>query len=353
MKYTILKQFVQIASALLTLAAATPVYALTQPIQTERGIVRLGSKTQAHVDVKQSTVSIAEGMVLVSSNPGRPVRPKLRVSFKGAPMHAKVQGTALIAYLSGDFIQITGVEGRTYLVREGRLGEVVAIDAGKMLLVKPTAKRLPDTVDINLSDFIENSPMLNGGLKLAASQLISRATEKQSGNRYLKSTPIYFDGAGTEAVIAAGSPELPATGEGLGDEGTPLGAPLTGIDAIERIPRQVEGAPPAPEQILVAQAVTAGGGETAAIAGFNGISGGGGGTTGPGEIPDRPEQPPFPPDLPGAPKPGDVAMNDSNLVPTRGFFEENTVEGGPERDDFFGWFPPGFPEHRSSHESSN
>ena len=153
----------------------------------------------------------------------------------------------------------------------------MAIDAGKMLLVKPTAKRLPDTVDINLSDFIKNSPMLNGGLKLAASQLISRATEKQSGNRYLKSTPIYFDGAGTEAVIAAGSPELPATGEGLGDEGTPLGAPLTGIDAIERIPRQVEGAPPAPEQILVAQAVTAGGGETAAIAGFNGISGGGAG----------------------------------------------------------------------------
>ena len=42
-------------------------------------------------------------------------RPTLKVRFNGAPMHAKVQGTALIAYLPGQFIQITGVEGRTYL----------------------------------------------------------------------------------------------------------------------------------------------------------------------------------------------------------------------------------------------
>ena len=121
-------------------------------------------------------------------------------------MHAKVQGTALIAYLRGQFIQIAGVEGRTCLVREGRLGEVVAIDAGKMLLVKPTAKRLPDTVDVNLSNFIENSPMFNNGLKLAASSLIAQAIEKQSGNRYLKSTPIYLEGAGSEAGIAGGYP---------------------------------------------------------------------------------------------------------------------------------------------------
>ena len=42
-------------------------------------------------------------------------------------------------------------------------------------MVKPTAKRLPDTVDVNLSDFVKNSPMFNGGLQLAASELIARA----------------------------------------------------------------------------------------------------------------------------------------------------------------------------------
>ena len=160
MKNNIRKQFVQIA-LLLALGTVTAAHAVSQPIQTERGVVRLGSKTQANVDAKQSSVAIGVGMVLVSSNPGRLGRPALKVSFNGAPMHAKVQGTALIAYLPEQFIQITGVEGRTYLVREGRLGENVAIDAGKMLLVKPTAKRLPDTVDINLSNFIENSPMFN------------------------------------------------------------------------------------------------------------------------------------------------------------------------------------------------
>ena len=247
MQNNIRKQFVQIASVLLlALGTVTAAHAVGQPIQTQRGVVRLGSKTQANVDAKQSSVAIGEGMVLVSSNPGRLGRPALKVSFNGAPMHAKVQGTALIAYLRGEFIQITGVEGRTYLVREGRLGEVVAIDAGKMLLVKPAAKRLPDTVDINLSYFVENSPMFNGGLKLAASSLIARAIEKQSGNRYLKSTPIYFEGAGSEAVVAGENPELPSIGEGLGDEGQPLDTSLTGIDAIERIPRQVAGPQPSP-----------------------------------------------------------------------------------------------------------
>ena len=250
MQDNIRKQFVQIASVLLlALGTVTAAHAVGQPIQTQRGVVRLGSKTQANVDAKQSSVAIGEGMVLVSSNPGPLGRPALRVSFNGAPMHAKVQGTALIAYLPGEFIQITGVEGRTFLVRDGRLGEVVAIDAGKMLLVKPAAKRLPDTVDINISHFVENSPMFNGGLKLAASSLIAQAIKKQSGNRYLKSTPIYFEGAGSEAVIAAGNP----IGEGLGDEGQPLDTTLTGIDAIERIPRRVAGPQPVPEQLVALQ----------------------------------------------------------------------------------------------------
>ena len=107
--------------------------AVTEPIQTERGVFRLGSKTQANVNAKQSSADLGQGIILVSSNPARMGRPTLKVRFNGAPMHAKVQGTALIAYLPGQFIQITGVEGRTYLVREGRLGEIVAIDAGKML----------------------------------------------------------------------------------------------------------------------------------------------------------------------------------------------------------------------------
>ena len=214
----------------------------------------------------ESSVDLGQGIILVSSNPARMGRPTLKVRFNGAPMHANVQGTALIAYLKKDFIQITGVEGRTYLVREGRLGEVVAVDAGKMLLVKPTAKRLPDTVDVNLSDFVKNSPMFNGGLQLAASELIARAIEKQSKNRYLKPTPIYLEGAGTEAVIA----------EGIGDEGTPLGTSLTGIDAIERIPRQVEGTQRGPEQLVALQTNGSPGGG----GGFNGGPGGGGGING-------------------------------------------------------------------------
>ena len=322
MRSNIRKQFIEIASAILTLAAATATHAVTEPIQTERGVFRLGSKTQANVNAKQSSADLGQGIILVSSNPARMGRPTLKVRFNGAPMHAKVQGTALIAYLRGQFIQITGVEGRTYLVREGRLGEVVAVDAGKMLLVKPTAKRLPDTVDVNLSDFVKNSPMFNGGLQLAASELIARAIEKQSKNRYLKPTPIYLEGAGTEAVIA----------EGLGDEGQPFDSSLTGIDAIERIPRQVEGAQRGPEQLVALQT----GGSSGA--GFNG--GGGGGFNGPGgggiNGPDGDGGIPGPNDSPGAPSWGSIASNTVfDRLPSRGFQKEFT---GTNNIGSF-WFP--------------
>ena len=207
-------------------------------------------------------------------------RPTLKVGFNGAPMHSKVQGTALIAYLHGQFIQITGVEGRTYLVREGRLGEVVAVDAGKMLLVRPTAKRLPNTVDVNLSDFVKNSPMFNGGSNWRhrnSSPGRSRTTKEPLS----KSTPIYFEGAGTEAVIAGGSPELPAAGEGLGDEGQPSALPLTGIDAIEQIPRRVEGRSPSPAARGLANErrfgrAAAGNGSPCGGTGINDSSGSGG-----------------------------------------------------------------------------
>src|SRR5260221_9141110 len=172
-------QLVQIGSMLTALLVVTAAHAITAPIQTSRGVVRLGSKTQANVDANHSSVALGQGMVMVSSNPGGLGRATIGVSFNGAPMFAKVQGTALVAYLPGAFIEITGVEGRTYLFRKGSFGENVAIDAGKMLLVKPGANRLPDTADVNLDYLVKHSPMLKGSVKLGAWPLVARAIEKQ------------------------------------------------------------------------------------------------------------------------------------------------------------------------------
>ena len=198
--------------------------------------------------------------------------------------------------------------------------------------MKPTAKRLPDTVDVNLSDFVKNSPMFNGGLKLAASELIARAIEKQSKNRYLKPTPIYLEGAGTEAVIA----------EGLGDEGQPLGTPLTGIDAIERIPRQVEGTQRGPEQLVALQTGGSSGGgfNGGGGGGFNG--GGGGGFNGGGDGDGRPPRPPLQ-DVPGAPNSGTVVLNAANVAPARGFSEKfNVTPPPPGATTVTAFFPVGF-----------
>ena len=82
------KQLLEIVAVLMALGALTAAHAITQPIQTQRGVVRLGSKTQANVDANRSSVAMGQGMVLVSSNPGGLGRTALRVSFGGAPMVA-------------------------------------------------------------------------------------------------------------------------------------------------------------------------------------------------------------------------------------------------------------------------
>ncbi len=338
MKKYNLKHFVPMVSALVALVAVHSAYAITAPIQTQHGVVRLGTKTQANVDSNDSQVTLGKGMILASSNPGGLGRGAVKVDFGGAPMVAKVHGTALIAYLPGGFVEITGVEGRTYLSREGKLGENVAIDAGKMLLVKPTANRLPDTVDVNLKDLVKNSPLLNDGLNLATSPLIARAIDKQSRNRYLKPTPIHFDGAGTVAIVQGGNGKVPSS---AGTQSQPLDTSLVAVEAIEQLPRQF-----APPQIVATVASYTGGGPAQQPPGPPS-------PPSPPYTPPGPPSPPNPPpvvDLPGAPLPGTVITNAASLGPTQGIFEEfdvlvdGKITPGNGTLGTTVWFPADYPD---------
>jgi hypothetical protein len=338
------RRLIWIGLGLMALGIVTTAQAINPPLQTAHGIVRLGGRTQADVDAKRSGVVLNEGMVLTSSNPGGWGRPALKVSFNGAPMWAKVQGTALIAYLPGAFIEITGVEGRTYLYREGRWGENEAIEAGKMLLVQPAAKRLPDPTDISLAECVKRSPLLNGGQQLAAWPLIAQAMARQSRDRYLKATSIYLAGAGTEAVVR--SPN---------NEGRPVNTTISATEAVERLPRRF-----GPAQLLASLGNAGSGtiGNPGAGPGTNpgspGIPGGPGGPRGPGSGPGGPGSGPGEPggpggpggplaEIPGAPALLTVGQNANNDVPpSRGFLEQFKISVATD------WFPIGFMDDRQT-----
>jgi hypothetical protein len=59
-----------LAAVLMALAGVNAAHAISQPIQTQHGVVRLGGKTQANVDANHSSVAIGQGMILASSNLG-------------------------------------------------------------------------------------------------------------------------------------------------------------------------------------------------------------------------------------------------------------------------------------------
>ena len=214
----------------LTLAINSPVFGVGTPMQARSGLVRLGSFTVADVNPQRSTVTISEGMVLVSSNTGGFGRPIIRVDFVGAPMWLKVQGTAVVAYLPGQHIQVSELEGRSVLARVRRMGERITLNAGEMVLVNPKADRLPDAVDFNIERFVRSSPILNSGLRLKALPLIEKEIARQQKKGYLEATPIVFNGAGTEAEVVAESLDRSQEDEAY-DEAAGAG---TAVSAVER-----------------------------------------------------------------------------------------------------------------------
>jgi hypothetical protein len=175
---------------------------------------------------------------------------------------ARVRMAAITAAITGTTIMIEHRPNRTLkvLVLEGSLrlsaqgiGNSVLIEAGRMVIMNPSSKNIPNPVAVDIKKVMKTSSLVNmgGGKKTAAlpsAHLIAKeieTQEKRKEERTLSDTNLFIIGKGTNVVVA--SDDLYASLNRNTDVSTALVAPnTTAADTRTTAPAAVAAAAPQP-----------------------------------------------------------------------------------------------------------
>src|SRR5437763_1162118 len=144
----------------------------------------------------------------------------------GAKIHtasvtAAITGTTIMMeYMPQKAIKVLVLEGTMRLSMNGRFGDSLLLTPGKMVIMSPNARRVPDPVTVDLKKVVQTSTLVNMHAKkgkqanpdnapLPSMSKIETAVEKQQSGKdahHLVDTNLVIVGKGTNVVI--GSDEL-------------------------------------------------------------------------------------------------------------------------------------------------
>jgi FecR protein len=140
----------------------------------------------------------------------------------GAKIHtaavtAAITGTTvMMEYVPKKHIKVVVLEGSLRLSVNGRFGDPLLLPPGKMVIMRPDAKRIPDPVTVDLKHLVQTSTLVNmhHGKKIKAAPLPSlplidkevAQQEKDKKGHSLISTNLVIVGKGTNVTL--GSEEL-------------------------------------------------------------------------------------------------------------------------------------------------
>jgi hypothetical protein len=82
--------------------------------------------------------------------------------IRTAAVTASITGTTiLLEHKPKSDIKVLVLEGSLRLARNGTVGDSVLLTAGKMVMMRPDAKRIPDPVTVDISKVIHTSSLVN------------------------------------------------------------------------------------------------------------------------------------------------------------------------------------------------
>jgi len=138
-----------------------------------------------------------------------------------ASVTAAITGTTIMMeYMPQKAIKVLVLEGTMRLSMNGRFGDSLLLTPGKMVIMSPNARRVPDPVTVDLKKVVQTSTLVNMHAKkgkqangdnapLPSMSKIETAVEKQQTGKdahHLVDTNLVIVGKGTNVVI--GSDEL-------------------------------------------------------------------------------------------------------------------------------------------------
>src|SRR6476660_9874528 len=154
-----------------------------------------------------------------------------------AAVTAAITGTTIMMeYSPGQYIKVLVLEGSLRLSRNGSFGDSLVLHAGKMVIMRPDAKKIPDPIDVDLAEIVRTSTLVNlpGGNILPSMPLIQAAISDQAkelAKGILVPTNLVM-GHGTKVVLASNDQLAKTVGQ-VGLLGASLnGGPLAGLKGV-------------------------------------------------------------------------------------------------------------------------
>jgi hypothetical protein len=154
----------------------------------------------------------------------------------GAKIHtaavtAAITGTTIMMeYRPGQYLKVLVLEGSLRLSRNGSSDSLV-LRPGKMVIMRPDAKKIPEPVDVDLAEIVKTSPLVNfPGSNILPSMSLIQAAINEQARELTKGTLVQTNlvlGHGTNVVLASKDQLSKTIGSLTGLVTTPNGGPVT------------------------------------------------------------------------------------------------------------------------------
>ncbi|HMC28145.1 MAG TPA: FecR domain-containing protein [Verrucomicrobiae bacterium] len=189
----------------------------------DSSLTRIGAETFFSFKTGTRDMTLEKGSMLLQVPKG----------LGGAKIHtaavtAAITGTTImIEYSPGQYIKVLVLEGSLRLSRNGSFGDSVVLHPGKMVIMRPDAKKIPNPIDVDLAEIVRTSTLVNfPGSNILPSMALIQAAISDQAKEVAKGTLVPTNlvmGHGTKVVLASND-QLAKTVGGVGL----LGASLNG-----------------------------------------------------------------------------------------------------------------------------
>jgi hypothetical protein len=214
------------------LALQTGARSRSELLFQDNTLTRIGAETFFSFKTGTRDLTLEKGSMLLQVPKG----------LGGATIHtaavtAAITGTTIMMeYSPGQYLKVLVLEGSLRLSRNGSFGDSLVLHPGKMVIMRPDAKKIPDPIDIDLAEIVRTSSLVNfpGSRVLPSMPLIQSAITDQA-KAVAKGTLVPTNlvmGHGTKVVLASNDQLAKTVGQ-VGLLGASLnGGPVAGLRGV-------------------------------------------------------------------------------------------------------------------------
>jgi FecR protein len=198
-------------------------------------LTRIGAETFFSFKTGTRDLTLEKGSMLLQVPKG----------LGGAKIHtaavtAAITGTTIMMeYRPKQYLKVLVLEGSLRLSRNGSFDSVV-LRPGKMVIMRPDAKNIPEPIDVDLAEVVRTSTLVNfPGSKILPSMPLIQAAINGQARELKKGTLVSTNlvmGGGTNVVLASTSQLDKTIGSLTGLATNPTGAPIAATaTAVNRV----------------------------------------------------------------------------------------------------------------------